>query len=219
MAGLSITSEVRGEERLQEVYRVLDGMEGARINPVFGRAAVNVTREHLFARNTANPNKMGGPRTNFYAQAARGTHFELRPNGFLLGINQVGIRQRWQGGTITPKQAKYLTIPANAEAYGKRARDFSNLVFGMTKKGQAFLATAQATTVARTRGINPNAGYSYFKPGGSQGGKIMFWLEKVVVQAPDPDVLPTKEKFIEAVVAAGEGYVKRLLARKGAREQ
>lgn len=186
--GLSIEAKVKGEEKLAEVNRIIDGLEGVNINPVFGRAAVNVTREHLFKRNATHANRLGGARTNFYAGAARGTQFEVRPDGFVLGIDQVGIRQRYQGGTITPKQAKYLTIPMSAAAHGKRAREFSDLKFA----------------------IVPGVGRALVR-----GDEVMYRLSKGVTQKADDSVLPSKEQFINAMVIAGSGYAKRLIARKG----
>jgi hypothetical protein len=44
------------------------------------RAGQNFVRAHLFKYNSEHPNKMGGDRTNFYAQAARGTTFESNPD-------------------------------------------------------------------------------------------------------------------------------------------
>lgn len=186
--GLSVETKVRGEERLAEVLRIIEGLEGANINPVFARAAVNVTREHLFKRNATHGNRLGGARTNFYAQAARGTQSELRADGFVLGINQVGIRQRYQGGPITPKQAKFLTIPMSAAAHGKRAREFPDLKFA----------------------IVPGVGRALVR-----GDEVMYRLSKGVNQKADADVLPTEEQFITAMVAAGSGYAKRLIARRG----
>ncbi|MCM3413525.1 hypothetical protein [Metabacillus litoralis] len=43
------------------------------------------------------------------------------------------------GMTIKPKNGKYLTIPANREAKGKRAREFSDLYFLPTDNGNGLL--------------------------------------------------------------------------------
>jgi len=41
-----------------------------------------------------------------------------------VGVNQVGVRQRYFGGPILPVKAQMLTIPACPEAYGKTAGEF-----------------------------------------------------------------------------------------------
>lgn len=45
-----------------------------------------------------------------------------------------------EGGTITPKTARWLTIPLNKQAKGKSPRQFPNLKFIPSKKGSPFLA-------------------------------------------------------------------------------
>lgn len=44
------------------------------------------------------------------------------------------------GCDIKPKRAKYLTVPCNRAAFGKRAADFPDLFFFQTKSGSKFLA-------------------------------------------------------------------------------
>lgn len=163
---------------------LLDSCTGPNINPVVGRAGVNFLRIHFRRLNAERPNKLGGERTNFYAQAARGTNYTLLPDGVILGINQVGIRQRFYGGKIEAgNPPKNLTIPADAEAYGKRAGEFYNLRFCMNPKtGKKWLA--DKTT-----------------------GKILFWLKPSVDQKADPTVLPTDQELSDHIVRELGGYL------------
>lgn len=180
-----------------------------RINPIVGRAATNVFRAHLFAADNAHPNALGGSRTHFYAEAARATHFDVVSDGVLISVNQVGIRQRVLGGTIVPKTKKFLTIPARAEAYGKRAREFESLVVVFGSNGQPVaLAANDKTDTERFTGRAYGRGRAL---GGSankgHAGTVMFWLVKSVTQVGDPSVVPD-----EAELMNGTGDVKGIKA-------
>lgn len=196
------------------VSGVLEGLAPERINPVLARAAVNVTREHLFRLNGERANALGGQRTNFYAQAARGTNFEVTATGFLLSVNQVGIRQRFFGGTIEPKGGKkYLTIPMRAEAYGRRAREFNNLRFAMVAGIGPALVEAEATTLKRTRSKKDGVSTSRLKSAGETGGGVMYRLVRKVTQRADPTVMPSGGEYAVALGAAGRSYMGRVIAR------
>lgn len=54
-------------------------------------------------------------------------------HAWLAGIHEFGCN-------ITPKNAKYLTIPCNKKSVGKRAGDFQDLFFVESKTGEKFLA-------------------------------------------------------------------------------
>lgn len=184
--------------------------------------------------NAERANALGGKRTNFYAQAARGTSSEMRPNGFAVSVNQVGIRQRFFGGTITPKGGKkYLTIPMRAEAYGRRARDFNNLRFAMVPGIGPALVEANATLIRRTKkGFVPasrgGSGYTHLfgemegvkassvsgGDYGNTGGGVMYRLVRKVQQRPDPSVLPSREALISGITIAGKSYMDRLTQRR-----
>jgi hypothetical protein len=214
MAGASITINVR-DTATPVVSGVLEGLAPEKINPVLGRAAVNLTRNHLFRLNGERANRLGGKRTNFYAQAARGTSFELTPTGFVQSVNQVGIGQRYFGGTITPKGGKkYLTIPMRAEAYGKRAGEFNNLRFAMVPGIGPALVETEATSLRKTRSKKGGVSTTRFKSAGEVGGGVMFRLVRKVTQQADPSVMPAREDYVGAMNAAGRSYVSRLLERR-----
>jgi hypothetical protein len=86
--------------------RVGSALAPARIHPVIGKAAANVFTRHLRGLNRTRPNQLGSTnRTNYYAAAARGTSFVAESDGATVSIAQIGIRQRFFGGTIRPKAA------------------------------------------------------------------------------------------------------------------
>lgn len=196
------------------VLAIGQSVQPERLKPIVGRAVVNRIRTHLFDADRTKPNALGGQRTHFYADAARGTQFTVVTDGVVVSINQVGIRQRILGGTITPQKAKYLTIPARAEAHGKRASEFNDLVVVYGRSGEPVaLARAWQTSLRGSRG----PGQTPRRRGAEQGGEIMFWLTKSVTQRPDPSVVPTTFDLAAAAISAVNADRERLVAQARAR--
>ena len=194
MFGLSI--RVSRDEATPALAATTRGLTPQALGAVIGRAGRNAVREHLFARD-AQGNALGGRRTHFFGQAARATAFAFQRDTVVVTINHVGIAQRYFGGTIRPKAAKYLTIPVHPAAYGKRAREFGDLevIFG-----------AGGRPVALARKARGRRAY----------GEIYYRLVRSVSQQPDPTVLPTDAQLETAVAAEVEPYVQRLVARDSA---
>lgn len=169
------------------------GLAPASLGAVVGRAGRNAVREHLFARD-GQGNTLGGRRTHFFGQAARATNCTMQGDTVVVSIDHVGIAQRYFGGTIRPKSAKFLTIPVHPAAYGKRAREFSDLevIFG---------AGGQPVALARKA------------RGRHAFGEIYYRLVRSVTQAPDPSVLPSDAQLDTAIQAEVEPYVQRLVDR------
>lgn len=57
----------------------------------------------------------------------------MNTHGSLAGIHEYGC-------TITPKKAKYLTVPIHPDSVGKKARDFPDLFVFTAASGEKFLA-------------------------------------------------------------------------------
>lgn len=173
-----------------------------------GRAAVNVYRSHFDALES-RPNRHGWPKTHFWSQARRSTNYAAAPDGAQININQVGVAQRLRGGPLVPTGGRrMLTIPACAEAYGRRAGEFSSLVLRMIKTSKGLrpaLAEARATEFRKTKkGLAPVA---------SRIGKVFFWLVPYAVQKPDPGVLPPDSTVLEAIRVALAGRLADLQRR------
>lgn len=151
----------------------------ATVNKIAAREGQKFTRQHYINLNRTRPNALGGERTNFYAGAARGTSASSDENGATISINKLGIRQRLYGGTILPKNGKFLTIPAIAVAHGKRAREFGDLKFAFVDDGSGRPRRALA-----------------------KDGKAYFWLASRVVQMADPSVLPNLGDMTIKILAA-----------------
>lgn len=211
MPGVAIQIVTLRDEANPALARLRHGIRPQALFPIIGRSATNTIREHLFGLNATRPNALGGARTNFYAGAARSTQFQIVGDAVVVSINHVGIAQRYFGGTIRPKVAKFLTIPVHPRAYGKRAREFDlELVFGRGGVPIALATKASLVTIIR----QTRTGTVTRKLGGRRG-EIMYRLVKQVTQAADPSVLP-HEGLIETRVQRDiESYINRLVERQG----
>jgi hypothetical protein len=204
---MSIAIEITKDE-VRPVLRALSrGLQPDRLFPIIGRSGEGTIREHLFGLNQSRPNAMGGQRTNFYASAARGTHFTIMDGGVRISINQVGMAQRYFGGTITQKD-KMLTIPACPEAYGHRAREFSGLSYVVLKGGPALVRYAQTILGWRTRDGQQRA---YAKR--RVDFQVMFWLRHSITQEGDETVLPYNELIATRIERDADAYVQRIYER------
>src|SRR5947209_7974293 len=115
-----------------------------------GPRATRLVQRNFLKKERAG-NSRGWPSTHFYARAAEATNWQEGFGFVMIGVNQIGIRQRFLGGDIEAKDKK-LTIPAVPEAYGKRAGEFNNLKFGFaldpeSGKMRPALVEAQASQV------------------------------------------------------------------------
>lgn len=190
--------------------RLAAGLQPAALQPIIGRSATNTIREHLFALNASRPNQLGGTRTNFYASAARGTQFKVAGDHVIVSINQVGIAQRFFGGTIRPRVAKFLTIPVNPKAYGHRAAEFDlELVFGLGGQPVALALKGNRATSSR----QTKSGKTVTTSSGHRAGEIMFRLARSVTQAADPTVLPSDDLINSRALRDIDSYVGRLVDR------
>lgn len=107
--------------------------------------------------------------------------FETNDSGFTVTFadNGYGLRMKLEGGTISAKNARALTIPMVPEAHGVRVRDYPGRLFSIKKKD----------------GGKP--GYLFEK---TQGGGIraVYALRKSVQIKENRSVLPSDEEFLDA---------------------
>ena len=192
---------------------------------VVGRAARNLTVDHLRAYNRDHPNALGGRRTNFYAAAANSANYRLvGEDGVVISIPHQGLALRLfgtgglPGGVLKPVNAKFLTLPASPEAHGKRAREFSDLEFGfafdpelgrmrpaLVRKADSLLSLYRGRRTQRP---------AVFGPGTSESsGEPIFWLVRQVRQSGDRAVLPSDASYGEAMQAAGQEWFELQLER------
>lgn len=207
MSGLSITVDVQGNARA-EYARVIDAIARPEIRRVMGRALATRMRRH-FSERDKEANKMGGTRTHFWGQVRRSVQQPqlVGGDGVQVGINHVAFSQKYFGGDIKPVSVDWLTIPARTEAYGHRAREFTDLHFVHFGRQLAALVQNESTSLEapnqnrkKDRGIGPIARET-------TGGGVFFWLVKEVHQEPDPEALPPEQELADAALQAGAAFL------------
>ena len=224
---------------IDEVRPALEKLKGTvradRVSMVAARGAAIMLRAFFQTLENTRPNKQGFPRQHFWAQVRRGVQTpKLMGQSAVVSINHVGLGQRYYGGEIKPKNgSKFLTIPWRSEAYGKRAREFTDLVFAIVEgigpalvkkveykekfnkkwKGDGQLKMAKGGTGKAFRETAKEGMITVEKT----GGEVFYLLRRSVNQRPDPSVMPTKEEFGQVILKSVSDMLNRLLARqKGA---
>lgn len=188
---MSATIEIVRDGATPAVERLQVAITPDRLATMIGAAEVRLFQEHFLHLPR---NRMGWPSTNFWAGAAKATHYQPVSDGVVVSVAKQGVRQRWQGGTIRPVNAKYLAIPARAEAYGKRPREFSDLRLLFGKGGQP-VALVQAEQTKVSFGKKRKDGSRALQVGNMVGGLVFYWLVKASHQTGDSTVLPSKDEM------------------------
>ena len=124
--------------------------------------------------------RLGAQPTGFIQKAARGTVFNANENGGEV-IIPAPLGRAFHDVEIRPKSWNFLTIPASAEAYGKRAGVLAALGWKIWKpKGRKLLMGA-------IKGEDP---------------KILYWLKESVRQRQDRELLPSDDEMQYVAAAA-----------------
>lgn len=126
--------------------------------------------------------------TGFLRKAARGTVFNSSENGGEV-IIPAPLGRAFHDVEIRPRVAGALTIPASAEAYGKRAGVLAALGWKIFRpKGERFLMGAK-------KGEDP---------------KILYWLTASVKQRQDRELLPSDADMQRAAAGAMMAEIRRI---------
>lgn len=177
-----------------------------------GGGVRRLLQDHFRALDQARANQLGGRRTHFYAAAARSITYATDGAGVTVSIHAPGIALHYYGGTVKPVNgSRYLTIPVDPDAYGRRAREFNHLSvqYGRTRDGglrPMFLVQDTHTTYKVTKGRKTGKVKVHEK---LQAGKIMYYLALSATIRPDPSVLPTDETINQAARASILSYLGR----------
>jgi hypothetical protein len=192
------------------------GISGDDIKRNVGLAMQQVIFDH-FARLSSDSehhqtaDSLGANRTGFYEKAARGVQQpQLESDGVSVSIEMEGLAQRLFGGTIEARPGSFLTIPARAETYGHRAREFSNLMLIIFPSGLGALVAPTDTPMKRGRG---KRGFGSERPSFTRTfdeGGVYYWLVKQVTQQPDPTVLPTDDEMLEPALLNAQRFIERI---------
>jgi hypothetical protein len=223
---MSLTVQLIPDDKASRPTREMrDALQKPDVKRVMGRAIANVIKANFVelandSLHHRSSESLGANRTGFYSRAAKGVQQpNIESDGFSVSINAVGIARRLFGGTFGPVNAKFLAIPARAESYGKRPREFDNLraiIFPGGKSG--ILVEREASVLAGgKRGTRRVAGSLAGKSkGASIGGGVFFFLVKQVTQQADPTVIPTEKTLTETSLENARTFLARLWERAAA---
>ena len=126
--------------------------------------------------------------TGFLQKAARGTVHHANDTGGEV-IIPAPLGRAFHDVEIRPKEAPYLTNPASAEAYGKRAGVLAALGWKIWRpKKRDFL-------MGSINGVEP---------------KILYWLKESIHQKQDRDLLPSDNEMHSAAAGAIMAEIRRI---------
>jgi hypothetical protein len=160
-----------------------------------GGKALEVYLRKFYRKKNAEPNKQRWPKSNFFnRQGAQKTALNTVKDGaFTVTVASEAIAFKYQGGVITPKRGKYLSIPKTPEAKVAGAPGeggMKDLIFiAKSGKDYAFLATKDSV------------------------GRLTFQylLVKQTFHRPDKSVLPTDRQMTSTVIKAMSRAIERKL--------
>ncbi len=225
---MSATVNIRSDELegLQQSIEALGGgLTGEEIRLVMGNAAKEVIKDHFAQLSNdeahhRSARSLGATPTGYFARASDATHDpQLENEGVSISIDLAGIAQRLFGGTIEARPGSFLTIPARTEAYGKRARDFTNLRLIIFPSGAGALVERDATVARGGKGGRQTklaGSLGGTRKGDAIGGGVYYWLVRSVTQGPDPSVLPADEEILEPAIRNAQRYIETLLEKRAA---
>ena len=133
-------------------------------------------------------NELSAQPTGFLQKAARGTVHHANDTGGEVVI-PAPLGRAFHDVEIRPKEAPYLTIPASAEAYGKRAGVLAALGWKIWRpKKRDFLMGSK-------EGVDP---------------KILYWLKESVHQKQDRELLPSDDDMQRMAAGAMMAEIRRI---------
>jgi hypothetical protein len=142
--------------------------------------AEDMLKAHFRSRDANSPNKLGGRRKHFWKAVEESVWVEVSDTegAVILTVSHPHFAQKVFGGVIRVKQAKHLTIPVTAEAYGKTTAEFEaetglNLFQLPTRKGGSLAARVK----------------------GAKDVKVHYVLRSSVYQEKDEAALPDRESM------------------------
>ncbi len=217
MPSYGVTFKEPPSPRLRKLIASLDAKDYR--DPI-GVAAVKALKEHFAARN-ANPAahrsafSLGAQPSDLYMKFADATSFTPTESGVEATISHPAVRQRLQGGTIRPVNVRHLTIPANSNAYGRRAGTVGvalKFMFAFDEaRGCWRPALVAPDAVTKPTGAPRKDGsrrQRTIRPAG-----IYFWLVKSVTQQPDAEVLPNRDALLNSIVDALKSWSNGIMGR------
>lgn len=216
---LSYAIDVSGDA---EVLRLMERLRShladrTELHKSVGSHAEILTAQHLSVlagTRHATADRLGASPSGHLARAAESVTSEGTDAAALVSVTSPGIRRAFGDVTIKPKSGKYLTIPATAEAYNRRARSFNDLRIAIFGGKLALVQAEQSSLADRSR-----SGFSYENRAPMQSAgraPIYYWLKDKVTQKQDRSLLPSDAEYSTAAVMGIKAYIRLLRAAASA---
>lgn len=186
------------------------------VQPAIGAAAVKLFQNNFLSLGT---NRYGFPSTFFWSGAAKSTNYDVLTGGVNINVNQQGVRQRLEGGTISRADGGNLAWGVTPDTYGVRAKQYmlehpdARIAFrrigGKVKAVGIEAVRATASVVERkTRGKDKGA----FKAVAELIGRVLLYrFAKSVYQKPNPNVIPSTFEIAATAISTVNGIVRRAM--------
>jgi hypothetical protein len=203
---ISITDQVTETLRIMQ-----EDMSGEEMKHSAGRGVRRLLMDYLRNLDASRPNKLGGKRTHYFADLARGVTYDVASDGAVAHITGMGVALHYYGGVIKPTGGrKFLTIPVDPEAYGRRAGEFNNLeiAWGLSKGGKPRpIGLVKKNDYVFKTAKNRKTGAKEVVSASWEGGKWMFALVYSATIKADKTILPEDDTIQAAAVASISGYI------------
>ena len=191
---VSFTVEDRATPALEKVLAGL--RDRTRLHEFAGRQVQTSTSDYLrmiAPRKHKTANRLGAQPTGHLSSAAESVTSKASGNDAVVTITSPGIRRAFRELRIQSR-GRLLTIPASAQTYGKRARDFTDLTFIPFQNARRTKALAWVRGRGRNRQV-----------------EIAYWLLERVNIPQDRELLPSSEALAQAATEGAKSYIRLLL--------
>ena len=201
--------------------RMLKQLEEGMINRVdlhqdIATREENLVRDYLISlaqTRHATADRLGATPTGHLERAAESVTSRSDADAATVSITSPGLRRAFGDITIVPVNAKWLTIAATAEAYGKRAGSFNDLRLAFFKSGRLALVKADQSRLSDRKssgyGIESKAAKT---DATKQRPPVYYWLVKSVTQKQDRTLLPSNALLQTAAEEGVRDWLKSFLA-------
>lgn len=223
---LSTQVDVSGAERvrayLTKLHATLDE-PGERVHLHRSIASYTATLTARYLTTLAGTRhdtarRLGANPSGHLARAAESVISEGTDQAAVVSVVSPGLRRAFGPMTIQPRNgAKYLTIPATAEAYNRRAGSFNDLRLAVFGGGRYLaLVKAEQSSLADRKRSGFETDQQQAGLGWRRRGTIYYWLKKSVTQPQDRSLLPSDEDYAEEAVEGIKAYLRLLRAAEAA---
>lgn len=179
---------------LAEVMRSFAGQKPDLMSRIAGGAEV-LTRRHIAevaapSRHTT-AQRLGAKATGYLTRRANAVESSYSGSTATVTLGgEAEIFARAFGPvTVNARAGKMLTIPWRAEAYGRRAGEFSDLFIVRSKRGNAFLARRDGKLL-----------------------QFVYLLKRSVSLPEDRGLLPSDEQYVQITEQAAVEFIQEKLA-------